>query len=149
MAKLTFLTFGKLKNPQLKELGEYYQMLIGKYAKLEVRELNDVGERAVELSDLKGTFKELGLGYTIAVTEQGKDFSTEGFKFFLNKRLNYEHNITFIFGNAFGMEPAFFQRCDYTLALSKMTFTHEMAIVILLEQLFRVLNLTHGGNYHK
>lgn len=149
MAKLTFITFGKIKNPQLKELSDYYQTLLGKYVKFEFRVLNDVGERVVELTDLKASFKELGLGYTVAVTEQGKDFSTEGFKFFINKRLHYEHNITFIFGNAFGLEPAFFQRCDYTLALSKMTFTHEMAIVLLLEQLFRVLNLTQGGSYHK
>lgn len=149
MSKLTFITFGKIKTPQLKELAGYYQMLIGKYAKIEVRELNDVGERAVELTDLKGTFKELGFGYTVAVTEHGKDFTTEGLKFFFNKRFNYEDNITFIFGNAFGMDPVFFQRCDYSLALSKLTFTHEMAIVLLLEQLFRILNLTHGGNYHK
>lgn len=148
MAKLTFITFGKIKNPQLDELSKYYQLLLGKYAKIEFRVLNDVGDRAIELSDLRvGNFRELG--YTIAVTEQGRDFSTEGFKFFFTKRFNYENNITFIFGNAFGLDPMFLQRCDYTLALSKMTFTHEMAVFILLEQLFRVLNLVHGGSYHK
>lgn len=147
MAKLTFITFGKIKNPHMKELSEYYQTLLGRYVKIDFRVLNDVGERAVEVTDLKSSFKDLG--YTIAITEHGKDFSTEGLKFFVTKRFNYEDNVTFIFGNAFGLDQSFLQRCDYTLALSKMTFTHEMAIVLLLEQLFRVLNLTHGGSYHK
>lgn len=147
MAKLILLTFGKIKDNNLLELGNYYQMLLSKYIKVEYRVLNDVGNRPITLNDFKVSLNELG--YTIAVTEQGREFTTEGFKFFMNKRMNYENNITFIFGNAFGMEPLFLQRCDYTLALSQMTFTHEMSIVLLLEQLYRVLNLTHGGNYHK
>jgi 23S rRNA (pseudouridine1915-N3)-methyltransferase len=147
MAKLTFITFGKIKNPNLKELSEYYQLLLSKYVKVDFRVLNDVNERQIEVSDLKTSIRELG--YTIAVTEKGKDFTTEGFNFFVDKRFRYENNVTFIIGNAFGMHPEFLQRCDYTLALSKMTFTHEMATVILLEQLYRVLNITSGGSYHK
>ncbi|MCA9380454.1 23S rRNA (pseudouridine(1915)-N(3))-methyltransferase RlmH [Candidatus Dojkabacteria bacterium] len=147
MTKITFITFGKIKSEPIKELIEYYLMLLGKYSKTEYRVLRDVDGRKVEASDLNSSFRDLG--YTIAVSEQGTDFTTEGFKFFVDKRFRYENNITFIFGNAFGLDPEFLQKCDYSIALSKLTFTHELAIVLMIEQLYRVLNITSGGSYHK
>lgn len=147
MSKITFITFGKIKSEPIKELVEYYTMLLGKYTKTEHRVLKDVDGRQVEPEDLNTSFRDLS--YTIAVTEYGTDFTTEGFKFFVDKRFRYENNITFIFGNAFGLHHQFLQKCDYSIALSKLTFTHELAIVLMIEQLYRVLNLTHGGSYHK
>ncbi len=147
MTKFTFITFGKVKSEPIKELIDYYLMLLGKYAKTDYRVLKDVDGRHVEVTDLNSSFRELG--YTIAVTEHGTDFTTEGFKFFVDKRFRYENNITFIFGNAFGLHQEFLQRCDYSVALSKLTFTHEISIVLMIEQLYRVLNLTNGGSYHK
>lgn len=147
MAKFTFLTFGKVKSSSIDELVNYYNTLLGKYIKTEIRVLKDVDNRPIEIGDLNSSFRELG--FTVAVTEQGKDFTTEGFKFFVDKRFRYENNVTFIIGNAFGLHQDFLQRCDFSLALSKMTFTHEMAFVLLLEQLYRVLNMSNGGSYHK
>lgn len=147
MTKMTFITFGKVKSGPIKDMIEYYLMLLGKYTKTEYRVLKDVDARPVEVGDLNSSFRELG--YTIAVSEHGTDFTTEGFKFFVDKRFRYEENITFIFGNAFGLHQEFLQKCDYSIALSKLTFTHELAIVLMIEQLYRVLNLTNGGSYHK
>ncbi len=147
MAKFTFITFGKVKSSSIDELVNYYNTLLGKYIKTEIRVLKDVDNRPIEIGDLNSSFRELG--FTVAVTEQGKDFTTEGFKFFVDKRFRYENNVTFIIGNAFGLHQDFLQRCDFSLALSKMTFTHEMAFVVLLEQLYRVLNMSNGGSYHK
>lgn len=67
MTKITFITFGKVKSEPIKELIEYYLMLLGKYAKTEYRALKDVDGRPVEASDLNSSFRDLG--YTIAVTE--------------------------------------------------------------------------------
>lgn len=147
MAKFTFITFGKIKSSSIEELVNYYNTLLGKYIKTEIRVLKDVDSRPIEISDISSSFRDLG--FTVAVTEQGKDFTTEGFKFFVDKRFRYENNVTFIIGNAFGLHQDFLQRCDFSLALSKMTFTHEMSIVVLLEQLYRVLNMSNGGSYHK
>lgn len=147
MAKFTFITFGKIKSSSIEQLVNYYNTLLGKYIKTEIRVLKDVNNRPIETGDLNSSFRDLG--FTVAVSEQGKDFTTEGFKFFVDKRFRYENNVTFIIGNSFGLHQDFLQRCDFSLALSKMTFTHEMAFVILLEQLYRVLNMTNGGSYHK
>ncbi len=147
MTKFTFITFGKVKSANLHELVSYYNTLLGKYIKTEIRILKDVEGRPIEIADINTSFRDLG--YTVAVTEHGRDFDTEGLKFFVDKRFRYENSVTFIIGNAFGLDPAFMQRCDFSLALSKLTFPHEMALVILLEQLYRVLNMTNGGSYHK
>jgi len=147
MAKFTFITFGKIKSSSIDELVNYYNTLLGKYIKTEIRVLKDVDSRPIEIGDISSSFRDLG--FTVAVTEQGKDFTTEGFKFFVDKRFRYENNVTFIIGNAFGLHQDFLQRCDFSLALSKMTFTHEMSFVVLLEQLYRVLNMSNGGSYHK
>lgn len=147
MAKFTFITFGKIKSSPVSELADYYLTLLGKYAKTDFRVLKDVENRMIEISDINTSFRDLG--YTVAVTEHGKDFTTEGFKFFVDKRFRYENNVTFIFGNAFGLHPDFLQKCDFSLALSRLTFPHEIAVVLLLEQLYRVLNMTSGGSYHK
>lgn len=147
MAKFTFITFGKIKSSSIEELVNYYNTLLGKYIKTEIRVLKDVDSRPIEIDDISSSFRDLG--FTVAVTEQGKDFTTEGFKFFVDKRFRYENNVTFIIGNAFGLHQDFLQRCDFSLALSKMTFTHEMSFVVLLEQLYRVLNMSNGGSYHK
>lgn len=147
MAKYTFITFGKIKSDPIAELVDYYYDKLSKYVKTEMRVLKDVQDRPIEIRDLNSTLKQLG--YTVALSEKGNDFTTEGFKFFVTKRFNYESEVTFIVGNAFGLHTEFSQYSNYVLSLSKMTYPHELSLVLLLEQLYRVSNMTEGGKYHK
>lgn len=57
--------------------------------------------------------------------------------------------INFYIGNAFGFEGEIEEKSDLLLSLSKMTLAHEQVNLILLEQLFRCMNLNAGGKYHK
>ena len=81
----------------------------------------------------------------VALTEEGKEFTTAEFSGFIEK---VDRRIIFIIGGPFGLDPAVKSRADQLMALSKMTFTHEMARMIFLEQLYRALNLLNGGSYH-
>ncbi|MBR2625672.1 MAG: 23S rRNA (pseudouridine(1915)-N(3))-methyltransferase RlmH [Lentisphaeria bacterium] len=81
----------------------------------------------------------------IALTEEGKEFTTGEFSAFLG---GIDRKIVFIIGGPFGLAPEVKQRADKLCALSRMTFTHEMARMIFLEQLYRALNLLNGGAYH-
>lgn len=147
MAKYTFITFGKIKSDPITQLVEMYNDRLKRYVKTEIREMKEVKERPIEVKDLNTSLKDLG--YTVVLSEKGNEFNTESFKFFVNKRFRYEPQVTFIMGNGFGVDPEFFQYCNYTLSLSKMTYPHELALVLLLEQLYRVENMTGGGKYHK
>ena len=81
----------------------------------------------------------------IALTEEGKELTTKEFSAFLG---NIDRKIIFIIGGPFGLSPEVKERADQLWALSRMTFTHEMARMIFLEQLYRALNLLNGGSYH-
>ena len=56
--------------------------------------------------------------------------------------------ITFVIGGAYGVDDAVRRRADHVVALSRLTFPHQLVRVILLEQLYRVLNLLAGHKYH-
>ncbi|MBO7327502.1 MAG: 23S rRNA (pseudouridine(1915)-N(3))-methyltransferase RlmH [Lentisphaeria bacterium] len=81
----------------------------------------------------------------VALTEEGREFSTKEFSEYLGK---VDRRIVFIIGGPFGIADEVKKRADLLMALSKMTFTHEMARMIFLEQLYRALNLLNGGAYH-
>ena len=81
----------------------------------------------------------------IALTEEGREFSTKEFSEYLEK---IDRRIVFIIGGPFGIADEVKKRADMLMAMSKMTFTHEMARMIFLEQLYRALNLLNGGAYH-
>lgn len=57
--------------------------------------------------------------------------------------------IAFLIGGPTGLAPELVQKADYVLSLSRMTFTHEMARLLVLEQLYRALSIKAGTGYHK
>ena len=57
--------------------------------------------------------------------------------------------ICFIVGGSYGLDEGFKRRADFRLSMSRMTFPHHLARVMVLEQLYRALNLAVGGGYHK
>jgi 23S rRNA (pseudouridine1915-N3)-methyltransferase len=59
------------------------------------------------------------------------------------------NQITFIIGGDLGLSPSVLSQSDMRLSLSKMTFTHQMARLLLLEQVYRVFRINSGEPYHK
>jgi len=123
------------------------------YAQIEIKEIKPKNKSS-EISTLKETQrleKSLTTGeYHIALDEKGKLFSTEALAKFLAELPKRGHKtITFFIGGPFGLEPKFLRKVDFVLSLSPLTFTHEMARIILLEQLYRVLTIWQGEKYHK
>ena len=79
------------------------------------------------------------------LSEEGRQFtSTE----FAAKLGSFDRKIVFVIGGPCGLAPEVKQRADLLWSLSKLTFTHELARLLLMEQLFRATNILHGGSYH-
>ena len=57
-------------------------------------------------------------------------------------------HLVFIIGGPYGFDSSIYNRADYQISLSKMTFSHQMIRLIFTEQLYRAMNILHGGPYH-
>jgi 23S rRNA (pseudouridine1915-N3)-methyltransferase len=85
----------------------------------------------------------------IVLDELGKQFSSREFADLLTKRLNAgTRQLVFVIGGAFGFSEAVYQRADSKMALSKMTFTHQMIRLLFVEQLYRACSINKGEKYH-
>lgn len=88
--------------------------------------------------------------FVVALDCTGEQLNSHQFSDFFAKRAN--RGITrfvFVVGGPVGLERTFIQECDFVLSLSEMTFPHEMAAVLLLEQIYRAQTILRGEQYHK
>ena len=87
--------------------------------------------------------------YTILLDERGKSYSSIEFSHFLQKRFNEGHQkINFIIGGPFGFSEEIYQTANFKLALSPMTFSHQMVRLFFIEQLYRAMTILKGEKYH-
>ena len=112
------------------------------------------GLQVVEIKDStqikeESTIKEIIKKNEILVTlsEYGQCFTS---KQFANKLIGcHNQNISFVIGGATGLSPSLIKSATWQLSLSPLTFPHEIARLLLLEQLYRAKTITQGSPYHK
>lgn len=85
----------------------------------------------------------------IALTPDGKLYTSEAFSKLLRRELELYGRTAFLIGGPIGFDPAVLDQCQAQIALSPLTFTHELARVICLEQLYRAFTIMRGEQYHK
>ena len=158
MAHLTIAAVGKLKE-------KYWQAAAAEYIKRlplpyrpEIKEVREepfaaalsAGEKQLILA--KEGQKLLSLvpsaAYLIALDVHGVAVSSEEVAARLNKLLDAGQNIAFAIGGPLGIGAEVGKAARERWSLSKMTFTHQMARVILLEQIYRAYKINHGEKYH-
>lgn len=87
--------------------------------------------------------------YVIALDENGKSFTSLDFANHLNNLFASQNKpLYFIIGGPYGLGNSVKCRCDELFSLSKMTFTHQMIRIILLEQIYRAMTIIKGKKYH-
>ncbi len=87
---------------------------------------------------------------SVALDRTGEKLSSEELAGWLGEKQNTGHNqFTFILGGALGLSARVLSTCAFRLSLSRMTFTHEMSLVILLEQIYRAFSILKGTKYHE
>ena len=138
------VAIGKMRDRLFESRCQEFLTRLGAYGKCELTVLADSNVAGEGRAMLRELDKEKG-AYVVVLTEEGKEFSTKEFSEQLGKT---DCKIVFIIGGPFGIAEEVKQRANMMMALSRMTFTHEMARMIFLEQLYRALNLLNGGAYH-
>lgn len=122
------------------------QMTAVKAEKIASLTPREVLEREGKRIEAKLTEKE----YVIVLDREGRTYPSEGFSRLLDQISQQSiRQITFIIGGPLGISEHVKARSNERLSLSKMTFTHEMAALFLLEQIFRACTILRGPQYHK
>ncbi len=152
--KLILRWVGKTRNPHLSALIADFQARIGALADLTLSEVKGVEFRdPVRAVEAEGRHLLRGLGrddYLIAMDPQGQPLNTEGFAQFIADRREYSlKRMVFVLGGPDGLSEAVRSRSQRVISLSSMTFSHEIARLLLLEQIYRAFTLVHRIPYHK
>ncbi len=87
--------------------------------------------------------------FVIAMCIEGKQFSSAEFADLFREKLNYFSSFCFIIGGSFGLSNTVKSKAQLKLSMSKMTFPHTMAKLILSEQIYRAFSINGGGRYNK
>lgn len=154
--KVRFVWVGKTKSVPVRELVEEYLGRIGKFAAVEVTELRDrkdVGGDTRRIIDKEGEdilSRTDGASCLIALDERGRELSSVELAALIEKhRMAGTKQITFAIGGYAGLSDGVRDRADIVLALSRMTLTHELARVLLAEQVYRAFTIIHDLPYQK
>ena len=149
---LLLLFVGKTKEGFLKEGIRKYKTLVGHYLPLEIREIKGAASKEKQTAieeEADGILSRiLPTDFLIVLDERGKEFDSVSFSKELGKLTETGRRIVFVPGGPFGLSDRVRKRADLLLSLSKLTFTHEMARLTLLEQLYRALTIIKGKAYH-
>ena len=160
MIGVTVICVGKLKEQYLRDACAEYSKRLGSYCKLNIIELTphrlsdnpSEGEIAAALEaegrEILSKIPNGAMVYSMCI--EGKQMPSEQ----LAKRISEcsvqgFSNITFIIGGSFGLSVEIKQKSDFKLSMSEMTFPHQLARVMLLEQIYRAFQISTGGKYHK
>lgn len=88
--------------------------------------------------------------YKIALCIEGKTLSSQELAEMLEKLPEKGFSdLVFIIGSSFGLDESLKKECDLRLSMSRMTFAHSLAGVMLVEQIYRAFSMIHGDKYHK
>ena len=154
------LTVGNLKEGYLRDAQKEYLKRLSRFCRFQVAEVQEekADEKGSEALDEQVRKKEGERlikalpknAYTIAMTIDGESPDSEHFANKLDKlMLDGKSDIAFIIGGSTGLSREIEKNADLKLSLSKMTFPHQLARIILLEQIYRAFKIIRGETYHK
>ena len=155
---ITVVAVSKIREKYIQEGINEYSKRLTSYCTLRIKE---VDAQKVKPSMLIDKVKELEAqkikqnisidACVIALDEKGKQFNSYEFAdFLLNNLINSgKSEICFIIGGSNGLSSDIIKQADYTCALSKMTFPHQLARLIVLEQIYRGFRINNNEPYHK
>lgn len=140
----------------LAEVISGYESRVARYFRFEAVEVKETPHRALTVTQVIAAEGESLLARIPAHTElvaldrPGKAWTSDALARYLEEAaVTSVPGVTFVIGGAYGLAPAVLSRADHTLSLSAMTFPHEIARLVLAEQLYRAGTILRGEPYHK
>lgn len=148
MLHFTVLCVGTVKEKYMREaIGEYAKRLT-KYVKMDFVEVPEGISVKKEGESLLAKIPERA--FVVALDLDGKMYSSTGLAELIDKQAaqGFSHFV-FVIGGSEGLSPVLLSKANVRLCMSEMTFPHQMARLIITEQLYRAMKINNGEKYHK
>ena len=145
-------TIEKSSDKSLDAIASEYTKMISRFAKVEeikifnkqIASAQMIGEKEARASYTKA-YEPYLKGYNVALDVEGVQLSSEQFSALFDQDVN----VNFFIGGAFGFEEAFLGQTQKIISLSRLTYAHKIAKVVLFEQIYRGLCIKNNHPYHK
>ncbi len=158
--KITVIAVGKLKEKYLKEGINEYVKRLSRFCDIEIQEVGDeqapenlspAQEKQIKGKEAERIVKKIkDNSLLIALDVKGQKLDSEGFAEKLQSFFISGHShITFLIGGSLGLDHELLKRAHMRFSMSDLTFPHQLARLILMEQLFRAFKIINGETYHK
>jgi len=158
--QIHIIAVGKIKEKFLREGVAEYEKRLRPYLNLKIVELSEEkrsasaspsAEKTAIVKEGERILSAVPSGsYVVTLDDGGASWSSPELAGFLRLReLAGKNQFTFIIGGDLGLSPKVLTESDMQLSLSKMTFTHQMARLLLMEQIYRACRINSGEPYHK
>jgi 23S rRNA (pseudouridine1915-N3)-methyltransferase len=151
--RLLLICVGKARQPFADDIA-HYERLLGRHARLETVELAEAAGPADQVSKALASEGEAIIrripadAYACALDREGTQLTSEELAAFLEERRMARADLCFVVGGPRGLDPRILARSGLRLALGRVTLPHQLARVVLLEQLFRAHKILAGEPYH-
>ena len=153
--KILFVFTGQTFDKPVQELMSVYRERLSRYVSHDVVELktkNEKGEsiERIKEKEQKKQLKQIGeRDLLILLDENGKQFSSAEFAMHVQNLLTTSHRrIIFMTGGAYGFGSEISKRANLKISFSRLTFTHQMIRILLLEQVYRAFTIINNEKYH-
>jgi len=151
--RLRIIWTGKTRDARLRDLIDDYRERLSHFARCEITELREQG-RADKAGIDKETKRISGAlrpdSLTVVLDPEGTEWSSQQLAAQFEKwEGNGIKEVAFVVGGPHGLSQDFVLRADHRWSFSRLTLTHEMARVLLVEQLYRAYTIVHGLPYQK
>ncbi len=156
MQTINFVCIGKLKERYWLEAQAEYKTRLSAFVRTKVIEKKEVlFQKNVSPALIQKAIREEGQsllsscsGSLVALSPEGKSFSSEEFSILLSNLLD-AGDLSFIIGGSHGLSDEVKKRADHIISFSAMTMPHQMFRIVLLEQVYRALMIKSNRTYHK
>lgn len=144
--RIRLVLLGKTRNPQVRALLEDYRARLARFTPVEIVEWKSTDGRPVVLEEARGK----GKAPVVLLDAAGRELTSEEFARWLARQLNSgQKELVFLLGGAEGFPEETKKKADSLFSLSRLTMPHELARVVLLEQLYRAFALLREHPYPK
>jgi 23S rRNA (pseudouridine1915-N3)-methyltransferase len=152
--KITLIAVGRMRDKRWKKLAREYENRIEHYRPLdvvEVRESTDRDPSRRQVDEGAAILDAVPRGAVLVVMDEtGEETTSPDFAAWIDRRMvRGTRHLAFAIGGPEGLSDAVRAAADRTLALSRMTLPHEMARVVLAEQIYRAMTIIRGEPYHR